>query len=792
MGVKTSRPFRDGEFRFALLHGLLLLVLLAFVFPGVFLRGEMISPSDMLGAIPPWRGYVDSDGDGLSHKLMSDVITAFHPYYALVRGALDRGEWPLWNHLEYSGMPLLANSQSAPFYPPRLLHAFLDIRVATTLYIILKLWLCGMMAYICARGIRLSRETARFFSVAWMLASYNLIWANWSLPDVSAWVPLLFLAVELLLDGRYRRGFFAMAAGGTLIFLAGHPETAMTMCLGLGLYFVLRLALEVRRGRRLWQPIGVATGAAGVSALVCMPVILPFVEYLLNSDTFYSRVHKELVPMPPGAVVSFWLPRFFGASIDKNFWGEVNSNITSMFYPGIAVWVCAGLLLLKRRQRGTRARGIWGWLKARDPRVTALAAATVLVTLLAFDMPGLRAVNRLPVLSSTLICYHSSFAFFALPLLGALGLERYLGERRRLKDLAWVLPVALVAVAVVFYEYWFSATLIDVMKLDNYIHRQLLIAGLLALAAAGCLAGYVLYPKRAVWAGALTLVLAADLIFANRGLNPTMPLKEVFPDTKLTRYLQSLGDHRIGMPEGNVPSGLMVHYGLEDWQAYDGLYPRRMWQFTNYIGKEVWKKFEPLRSIRYFLNDPAYPPVIPPEKFHRLKEVEFLDGLQVLENPDALPRAYLVPRLEALPDEEAVLKRLLDESFDPRRTALTEQPPAGPLPDAQLPVEELGTAKVTRRGGTRVEVEAEAAADCVLVLSDAYYPGWTATIDGKPAEIFPVHYVYRGLVFPAGRHEVVYTYMPWTFRAGMGLSVAALAGMLAGAAVLYRRRRIRT
>jgi len=215
---------KHGEIRAAILQALLLLALLMAVFPGVFFKGEMISPADMLGAIPPWRGYVDQDGNGLTHKLMSDVITAFHPYYCLVRGALDRSEWPLWNHLEYSGMPLLANCQSTVFYPPRLVHAFLDVRVATTVFIILKLWLCGMMAYACARGIGLARPAARFLSVGWMLASYNLIWANWSLPDVSAWVPLLLLAIELLLQGRYRRGFFAMLAGGTLIFLAGHPD----------------------------------------------------------------------------------------------------------------------------------------------------------------------------------------------------------------------------------------------------------------------------------------------------------------------------------------------------------------------------------------------------------------------------------------------------------------------------------------------------------------------------------------------------------------------------------------
>ena len=783
---------RMGECSSALLQGLILLLLLAFVFPGVFLRGEAISPSDMLGAIPPWRGYVDHDGDGLNHKLMSDVITAFHPYYALVRGALDRGEWPLWNHLEYSGMPLLANCQSTVFYPPRLFHAFVDVRVATTFFIILKLWLCGMMAYACARGMRLSRDASRFFSVGWMLASYNLIWANWSLPDVSAWVPLLFLGIELLLDGRYRRGFFAMLAGGAPIFLAGHPETALTMCVGLGFYFALRLALDGRRGRRLWGPVGVAAGAAALSLLVCMPVILPFIEYLVNSHTFFARAEKVQYPLNAGAVVSFWLPRFFGASVDKNFWGEINSNLVSMFYPGIGVWAGISLLMAKRQRRpDATPRGRFAWINGMDHRVAALFAVTVAMVLLAFDAPGLRSFNRLPVLSSTLICYHASFALFGLPLLGAIGLDRFFGQRRRLRELGWLLAAVCVVGALIAYEYRFSELLIRTMKIEPYIQQQILVSGLLAFGAFVILAGFCLYPNRALWGSALMVLLAGDLICANRGLNPTMPVNEVFPETKLTQYLRSLGDHRIGFPEGNIPSGLMAPYGLEDWQAYDGLYPQRMWRFTNDMGKNLWGKFEPLRSIAYYLNDPAYPPVIPREKMAGLETMAQMDGLQVLKNNDALPRAYLAPRLEAAPGVPELIAKLADPAFEPRETVVTEAPPSHSVPASDIPAAELGTARVVFRGGTRVVVEADAAADCVLVLSDAYYPGWTATIDGAPAEIFPAYYVFRGIILPTGQHEVVYTYMPWTFKAGMAVSVATLAGMFVAALNLLLRRRQR-
>jgi hypothetical protein len=274
-------------------------------------------------------------------------------------------------------------------------------------------------------------------------------------------------------------------------------------------------------------------------------------------------------------------------------------------------------------------------------------------------------------------------------------------------------------------------------------------------------------------------------------MNPTMPVREVFPETKLTQYLRSLGDWRIGFPEGNIPSGLMAPYGLEDWQAYDGLYPQRMWRFTNDMAGNLWGKFEPLRSIAYYLNDPKYPPAIPQEKMPRLEAVAQMDGLQVLRNNDALPRAYLAPQIEAVQDASEVIKRLSDPAFEPRETVVTEAPPPHSLPASNVPAAELGTARVTYRGGTRVVIEAESKAECVLVLSDAYYPGWRATIDGMVAEIFPAYYVFRGVILPAGRHEVVYTYMPWTFKAGMVASVTTLvAASLCALLLLPKRKRL--
>jgi hypothetical protein len=149
-------------------------------------------------------------------------------------------------------------------------------------------------------------------------------------------------------------------------------------------------------------------------------------------------------------------------------------------------------------------------------------------------------------------------------------------------------------------------------------------------------------------------------------------------------------------------------------------------------------------------------------------------GWKVYENPSGYPRAWTVHETMVEPSPERAAQQLGKPGFDARRTALIDVPVAvEPLADGARE-----TAQVTRLEPNRMELEVDARSRGLLVLSENYYPGWRATIDGQSAPIYRVDSGLRGLVVPRGHSRVALNYAPASIYWGGLLTSMAFAGTL--------------
>ena len=178
---------------------------------------------------------------------------------------------------------------------------------------------------------------------------------------------------------------------------------------------------------------------------------------------------------------------------------------------------------------------------------------------------------------------------------------------------------------------------------------------------------------------------------------------------------------------------------------------------------------------------------LPLDRFERVHD----ERARVYRNRHVQPRAFLADDHRVLAGQDA-LRAIRDGTIDLARTAIVDRP----LDEALQPEPRqtaAGTAEIRRYEDRHVSIETEAEGRRLLVLTDVYYPGWTASVDGTVVPIHRANYAFRAVAVPPGRHVVEFRYRPASVRYGLLLSlvgVLVLGWLMRGqrAGVLSRDR----
>ena len=163
-------------------------------------------------------------------------------------------------------------------------------------------------------------------------------------------------------------------------------------------------------------------------------------------------------------------------------------------------------------------------------------------------------------------------------------------------------------------------------------------------------------------------------------------------------------------------------------------------------------------------------------------------AVAVFENKSVLPRAFVVPvsGMEVLPRVEDKLARLKDASFDPRKSVLLSEIPTSLTSGrSERPAPIFSTeTEILESGPNRLGLRTHNFGPGILVVSQTFYPGWTATVDGRKADVFAANIALTGIAVPAGIHDVQLQFRPLSFRIGAALTLMSL--LIFGILILAR------
>ncbi len=726
-----------------------------------------------------------------------DLVSFLFPTYRFAAAQLKVGHLPQWNPYLYGGSPFLADLQTGAFYPPNLLLFLLAPSFpykAMELLAVLHVFLAGVNMFLCLRylepGRPLRKHAALLGAVAFMFSDLFVVhFGNLNLIAVAAWLPLVALFFWRSL--RLRRLRLAVAAGVALALSTWAGHLQITLYVGMALVVAAAVdAAESHRERRGWgwpflALVVAAAVAIGLSAMVLLPA-LQFARLSTRAAlTYQDSARYSLIPALLGELL---VPALFSSRAPDLYWGVWDR--VAVGYLGIFPLLLAGLAVLVRRGRRIRLLVVLAIVAF----LLALGGQSVVHGWAYLLLPGFRQI-RAPARAIILLD-------FSLAALAALGLDRLLGplaprERQWLRR-AWSGLIRLAGVAAVVGLAWAYLVLYQAQDRDptlfwrvswasNGVVWALLLAGA-ALAWLAARRSGRLRRKTLAWlAVSLAFVdLASTGAYSDLGSeSPTAgfehPQTVAFlkNDPGFFRIDSRTDVMSVWQPDLAVLEGLFDVGGVDNPMLIADLV--RYWEGTGGRSMQLYD----LLGAKYVIGSKRI--TLDWNKFTLAYDGD--PTINVYRNETAMPRAFVVHQAEVASSHEDAWARVHRTDFDPAATVILE---GGQWLNG-TGAEGHAAVQVLRYDPDALEFQVDSPAMGYLVLSDPYYPGWQASVDGQPAQVLRADYAFRAVAVPAGSHRIAMEFRPLSWRVGLVITcvTALVTAATVGAQVLSALRRRR-
>ncbi|MEJ2724431.1 MAG: YfhO family protein [Deltaproteobacteria bacterium] len=715
----------------------------------------------------------------------SDFVQYFYPIKKFVRDAvLTSHGLPFWNPYLLSGTPFIANIQASMFYPFGILYYLLSPEKAYGFSTAFHCVLGSAFMYVFMRGVSMSRAAGFLSALIFGFNGYfmaHLFAGHLSFVQTYIWIPLVFHFLRRFMNGYLVRD---IAAGGLVLgiqILGGFPQLAFYTILASVLFMLLYGFPTIRMGptpRRLALFSGMAMVLV-IAFAVAGVQLLPTLEFTRMS-TRAGGVNYAMATydsLHPKELLAFLMPDIFGNAVDSTYW---RSKEPWHFWETCGY---VGILPL-----------FLAFIKVKRSEVQVLRRFFVVLFLLAVFLafgkynPLYPVIYRLPGFSSFRIPAQVIYLYvFAIAVLSGLGLDQIVKGSYKLNKAFYLFLFGAGVVLAVFmtglhiYSYPFFSLLIkhfaespvthvDIAamyeRISSTINGSVFLFSLSLL-----LIGFGAYVKigRRLFAFLACVVLLVDIYSFSSQFITTYEFQA--PKTKQ--------DIVACLSKSPVSGRVVTNSHL--FQANDGL----KWEFPSVLG------YDPLmlrRYVEFVLLSQGLPMDDHVVNLHRIHDVKarllallnirqvVMDG-QVEAMESDMPYAQVVPNKVTVPSTE-VLAFMNSEKFDPREVVVLEGERFSEDRIAHQGKPGATSCKILRYTNEEIVIRVSTERDGYLVLSEVYYPGWQAAVNGKEVEVLCGNYIFRAIPVEAGDHEVHLSFVSWSVRIGVLLSLVGLSNCI--------------
>lgn len=707
-----------------------------------------------------------------AYSPFSDLTVIHWPYFDLLAHTYHNyGEIALWKDFSLGGTPLVANPLAMMAYPLTYFFTVLPINRVLLLLPIFHVFVSGVGLYLYVRLALGHGRSAAFLAAVLFMFSGKLMshvaGGHVSLVAAMAWLPWIFLGVNRTV---VRRSVAASVLTGLVVALqiVTHTQVFVYTAYALLVYSAFELWWVVRdRGAWRWRDLLRAAAVLVPIPLVAVTAgaaqLLPLLELAGYSNRAFSLAQASGFSLDFARVLAgVFLPD-----------ARVGHEYT--IYPGL---VTLGLAVLSLRHMHKQL--VFFYALVVLALLLSLGSSGPLLPLLYRFAPGwqwMRASGRAWLFVSWALAVAASYGFEHV-----LQVPRTEGVSRVWKLFGVVCAAACLSLgAGLALGYGQVSRAVFALAL-----LPSLIVGVVCLRRAGRLGPVAL-------ALSFTALGIADLWTFDYSMLAFRSSGEVFSErADVARYLRGQMENeepfRIYSPSYSIPQHTAALYGL---QMVDGVEPVHLARYDRFmavaggyhengfaVAIPPFPEDVPLnRAFERAVPDPDWLGLLNtryvvadfPVEAAGLTEERQFEGVHVYRNDQTLPRAFTVSRVHAVEDGEQAW--VLMQGMDFRREAVVEGDVTWVGDGGFSGIRE---ASVVLHLPNKVVTEIELPSPALLVLSENWYPGWTAYDNGRRIPILRTNYVLRGVELEAGHHTVTWVYQPPSWRWGARISGLAL------------------
>lgn len=724
----------------------------------------------------PWNsgGFPGFDPWTTRKELIDvDTIRQMYPWFTFARDQLLHGQIPLWNPYNFSGYPLMANLQSAVFFPGNLISVFLPPITGWIAIVISSLTLFALFTFIFLRSLKLSFLASLFGAIAATNLGYIVVWQE-QLVIIRAtlFLPLILWSANKYLENKKKHLFWPPVLLALTIF-AGHAQETIYVYIICFSYFIFRrISLKILV---FWFVIPILLSAVQ---------LVPTLEIYLQSAREGEATRQLFAPyiLLWRDLVKIFAPDFFGNIATNNYWGRNYTD--SQVYFGITTALFALMAFINlHKQNIIKFFGllfVTGILFAEWPLV--FVAHILNVPILATGVP-----TRIIILTQ-----------FSAVILAAFGLQWLITDKKP----AWIKLLVPIGLFLIVYLFLWGITFV-VHTPELLISRHnLILPSFIFLTVSLSLVFSNLTKNRLrliILTIPIILLVFEGTTFFNKYHNFS-PEKFVFPSHPVLSFVQTLGvDRFYGFGSAYLDHNFATYYHIYAPEGYDSLYIKRYGELLSSTQNGNIAKIIPrstavfgdqdnfyrnrvfdLLGIKYILakndnpssNWEQSPQDFPPDKYELIWQQS---KWKIYQRKTVLPRTFLADSYEVATSDAALISRLYSPNFSYQTTLLLEKDPHVLMSSGS------GQAQIISYKPNEVKIKTQADGPKLLYLSDSYFSGWKAFVDNTEISIYRADYSFRAVPIPAGPHSVTFKYDPLSFKIGSiisGLSWTVLLTIL--------------